>query len=375
MKNSIVIAHDKLIEHGGSEVVLKILVDILKPKYVVTTVVKNKVLWESYLGVKIVSPRIFKFIKTDVLFRLAYPAICFLSKFVRYNLNGSDLFLYSSTAAKHLVFYNFNKRVFYSNFPLKVFRDKTKYLGGNYNSFKKRILTFYLFLSWKIELSIISEFSKVFVISQDTKNAYLEYYPEAFQASDIEIIHLPVERVIKNPVIRKFSNRSSVQFLLITRLYSEKSLIPFIDKFTSELGRHSLRVIGAGPLLETMRERYAKSNVHFLGFVDEETKDQELKNADALIFPTKQEWSMTVIEANTRGLLCFMVDCPSSREINTIISGSDKAPNIIYDERIDMGSLINDLNCGYDLMETYEKKIETYFSSERFSEELWNILK
>jgi len=373
--NPIIIAHDKLIEHGGAEVVLKILVDILKPEYVIVTVIKDKIEWEKYLGVKIISPCAFRFIRTDFLFRLTYPAICFFSRFIRYNLHNSDLFLYSSTAAKHLAFYNYKKRLFYSNFPLKVFRDKAKYLSGKDNILKNKILSLYLFLSWKVELFSMSKFSKIFVISQDAKKAYLEYYPNTFQNSDIEVIYLPVERSMVTPIKRNFSNNDTVHFLLITRLYSEKSLVPFLDQFVRQLGRHSLRVIGAGPLLGVMREKYSDSNVNFLGFTDEETKEEELKAADALIFPTKQEWSMTVIEANIRGLLCFMVDCPASREINTIISGSLERPNIIYDDHINTETLIADLNQGYRQIIEYHKEIKTHFSPERFAEDLRTILK
>ena len=110
--NPIIIAHDKLIEHGGAEVVLKILVDILKPEYVIVTVIKDKIEWEKYLGVKIISPCAFRFIRTDFLFRLTYPALCFFSRFIRYNLHNSDLFLYSSTAAKHLAFIIIKKDYF-----------------------------------------------------------------------------------------------------------------------------------------------------------------------------------------------------------------------------------------------------------------------
>ena len=88
MKNGIVIAHDKLIELGGSEVILKILVNTLDPKYVITTAVRDKEKWESYLGVKIISPVLFKFIRTDFVFRLLYPLVCCLSKYLKYDING-----------------------------------------------------------------------------------------------------------------------------------------------------------------------------------------------------------------------------------------------------------------------------------------------
>ena len=375
MKNDIVISHDKLIELGGSEVILKILVNTLHPQYVLTTSVKDKQKWERYLGVKIVSPYIFKFIKTDLLFRLLYPLICYFSKYLKYDLKGCDLFIYSSTSAKHITFHNYNRKVLYSNFPLKVLRDQSKYLGENATFIKRFLLLSYISFTRRIENSTMEKFNSIYVISQDSKDAYLKYYPKNFNKENAGIIHLPVETVKKKREKKKFAEGETISFLLISRLYNEKGIIPFLDGFLSNIGNHTLRVIGTGPLLTKMRERYAGQNVKFLGFLDDNEKNRELYRADLLIFPTKQEWSMTVIEANVRGVLCLVVNCSASREINAIISGVESEPNIIYDQCIKMDSLTNDLNTGYDALEKYEKKIDYYFSPKRFSSELLRNLK
>lgn len=375
MKNDIVIAHDKLIELGGSEVILKILVKTLRPQYVLTTTVRDKQKWERYLGVKIVSPYVFNFINTDLQFRLLYPLICYFSKYLKYDLKGFDLFIYSSTSVKHITFHNYNRKVLYSNFPLKVLRDQSKYLGENVTFIKRFLLLSYIIFTRRIENSTMEKFNNIYVISQDSKDAYLKYYPKKFNKENVGIIHLPVEKAKKKRKRKKFLEGETISFLLISRLYNEKGIIPFLDEFLSTIGNHALRVIGTGPLLTKMRERYAGKNVKFLGFLDEEEKNRELCRADLLIFPTKQEWSMTVIEANVRGVLCAMLNCPASREINTIISSIESEPNIVFDQSIEMDTLTNDLNNGYDALEKYEKKIDFYFSPKRFGSELLKNLK
>ena len=115
-----IIYHDKLIEHGGSEVVLEELVSFFKPMKIITTCVRNLPSWESKFNTTIEHPWFLKLINSQKLYIIFYPFICLSLLFYKpRTIKGVSIIVYSSTAAKFISTSGAYNAVLYSNFPAK----------------------------------------------------------------------------------------------------------------------------------------------------------------------------------------------------------------------------------------------------------------
>ena len=72
------------------------------------------------------------------------------------------------------------------------------------------------------------------------------------------------------------------------RISKEKGLEELIDSFlNSELSNLSLKILGNGPLLNYLKNKYPQSNVEFLGEVDNTQSLEIIKNSTAVVTATK----------------------------------------------------------------------------------------
>ena len=72
------------------------------------------------------------------------------------------------------------------------------------------------------------------------------------------------------------------------RISKEKGLEELIDFFlNSELSNLSLKILGNGPLLNYLKNKYPQSNVEFLGEVDNTQSLEIIKNSTAVVTATK----------------------------------------------------------------------------------------
>ncbi len=72
------------------------------------------------------------------------------------------------------------------------------------------------------------------------------------------------------------------------RISKEKGLEELVDSFlNSELNNLSLKILGNGPLLNYLRNKYPQSNIEFLGEVDNTKSLEIIKNSRAVVTATK----------------------------------------------------------------------------------------
>lgn len=109
---------------------------------------------------------------------------------------------------------------------------------------------------------------------------------------------------IPNPVV-PFTNvripaESNAAFLFIGRLVPEKGVDTFLA--AAQLAQVKAKVIGAGPLLEPLKAQYP--DVEFTGWQDRHTIGAHLRNARAVIMPSKlrETFGLVAIESIASGI-------------------------------------------------------------------------
>jgi len=356
-KSNILIYHDKLLEYGGAEVVLETFVEKMKPAMIYTTCVSNRLFWENVYQTKIVAPSIFRFIKTQTMYRLFYPLICLLAPFFKpCNLSNSDIFVYSSTAAKFLSTSGARSTFLYSNFPAKPLIRFKDYFANSTKLDLLMPLVGATFFFWKkVELRALQKFSRIAVISKAAKAAYQNLYGIS-ALPEIKIIHCPVKNSVFNFAKKDFLKVNDFfSCVIVSRLYPEKNIEPLIS-FLAANKHIKLTVIGDGPLLEYFSSKYG-TDVIFTGFIDDLEKYSLIAESDFLLQPTIQEWSLATIESNILGTPVIGAYSDAMIEINQSVSGDDSIPNMTYKDFSDIPLLVL---CAQDRREELGKILNEY---------------
>jgi glycosyltransferase involved in cell wall biosynthesis len=131
-----------------------------------------------------------------------------------------------------------------------------------------------------------------------------------FWGRDADIVHPPVD------VDRFRIGEPGDHVLFVGELVRHKRPELAIDA-ALEAGR-PIRVVGAGPELEHLRERY-RSGVVFLGRLGDAELAAEYSSAAALVVPNVEEFGIAAVEAQAAGRPVVAVDAGGTRE--TVVPG------------------------------------------------------
>lgn len=106
----------------------------------------------------------------------------------------------------------------------------------------------------------------------------------------------------------EYEERHDVKnFIFVGRLVEQKNLPLLIDVF-NEFPDFNLNIVGFGEL-ENKLKNMARSNVHFLGAVDNKALPKIYQQNDVFILPSKSEpWGLVVEEALNNGLPVIVSD-------------------------------------------------------------------
>lgn len=331
-----IIVHDKLLEYGGAEFVLRELVVGLRPDYVFSPCVDDIEKWQRFYGCSIKTIKIFRFINSQRRYRMFYPVLALVLLFLKIKApDGSPKLYYSSSLGKYVNFTGSGKCFLYSNFPFKGVVNTKSYLK---NASVVRALLVMLLVSpmRALEKLALKKFERLSVISESAKQAYETNLSQRVD----QVIHCPVD--VRNlSVINTPRHTGTKNILIICRLYVEKG-VEAVLQLLHDMEGISTEVIGDGPELEYYRKLFP--NISFLGFVDEEVKIVRMQEADILINPTAQEWSLTTVEANCSGRAVLSAKCDAIAEINRCISGRSDGPNLVFQSDLsDLKGALNEL--------------------------------
>lgn len=115
------------------------------------------------------------------------------------------------------------------------------------------------------------------------------------------------------------ASKTSFTFLYVGRVVSVKNIGLLLDAFAETFGSSndvSLRIVGAGDLLDTYKERFGHfDNIVFVGPKHGEDLREEYGSASAFVLPSIFEpWGLVVNEAMAAGLPVIVSDKVGARE-------------------------------------------------------------
>ncbi len=117
-------------------------------------------------------------------------------------------------------------------------------------------------------------------------------------------------------------------YLCAGRVSEEKGVEDFCKAITEVQKSVDIRgqVVGVGPLLDTLKQKYPK--IEFVGWVDGAQLTKYYQTARVLVFPSicNEGSPLTIPEALSAGLPCIVTDCTSATE--TITDGIN---GLVYD--------------------------------------------
>jgi len=135
-----------------------------------------------------------------------------------------------------------------------------------------------------------------------------------FYHRDSSVVYPPVDTSFYNP--KKEEIKKDSYFLFVGRFVPYKKADLVIEAF-NKLGIE-LRVIGTGPE-ENKLKKIAKDNVKFLGRASDKVLFENLKSAQAVIFPSEEDFGIVPVEAMACGTAVISYGVGGATE--TVISG------------------------------------------------------
>lgn len=210
-------------------------------------------------------------------------------------------------------------------------------------------------LNKKIEYAIsISDFSEK--ILRKTLNPNI----------DISRIYNPIELNEEESLVEPSKNK---YYLYVGRISKEKGVDIFC-KAIADLGYEGI-VVGDGSEKEKLEKEY--KDITFTGWKEKKEVNEYMKNAKALIFPSKwyEGAPLTIIEAMSMGLPCIVSNnCAGKEFIENEVSG------IIFDGNVES---LKDKIIKYERMNikrisecAYERYIKIPFQKESYFKNLMN---
>lgn len=286
----VALVHDFLVKLGGAERVLQVLSEMF-PKAPIFTLFYD----ESKVG------DVFPADKVKCSFLQKYPGFLrkryrfLINKFPRaveeFDFSDYDLVISSNTAFSHGIITPVNtKHLCYCHSPMRYAWDwANEYREENSIKGLKTLLYAPLMKYLRKWDFLAADRADAFIAnSRNVKNRISKYYK-----MDSEVIYPPVD-------IDRFrvSDKHSGYFLIVSTLTPYKKIDLAVSLF-NKIGR-KLVIIGDGPQREYL-ENIAGDNIDFLGFKDDETVTEYMKNCRALIFPGEEDFGMTPVEAMACG--------------------------------------------------------------------------
>jgi len=291
----VALVYDRVNKWGGAERVLIALHKIFPDAPLYTSVYhREKAGWAKVFDVKSSFLQKFPFSRSH---HELYATLMPLA-FEGFNFDEYDLVIsVTSEAAKGIITKPGTLHICYCLTP-------TRYLWSGYDEyFKNPILRFlskpvvgYL-KAW--DRIAAQRPDKMIAISEEVKKRIKKYYDR-----DSEIIYPPISlpttdyslQQNKKAVISSQSTNSF--FLIVSRLVPYKKIDLAIKVFNKL--NLPLKIIGKGSQ-ESKLKAIANPNIEFLGYLTDEELVKYYKGCRALIFPGKEDFGLTTVEAQSFG--------------------------------------------------------------------------
>ena len=287
----IALVQDQLLTPAGSERVFLYLTQEFAEADVYTLAYNAETTWPEFKGLRIRTSWLNALIRTHGQFKLWFPVSTYVMQW--WDLRSYDLVITSSaTVAKYVRRIN-APHLCYCYFPTRAIWDTRSYFGAT-RGLKTRIFESILSYLKKRDREAAEGVTRFVAISQITRSAIQKNY-----GRDSVVVPSPID-------FDRFAEHAGTPkedfYLLVSRLETWKA-VDYAVKAFNDLGR-SLKIVGAGPDKARLQEM-AKSNVEFLGKVDDAALALLYARARAVVFTPVLEYGLVPLEANAAGTPCI----------------------------------------------------------------------
>lgn len=279
----IAIIHDYLCGVGGSERVFQYICEEFAEADIYTLSINCNITLPYFSHKKINTTYLNYFVRSMRAFRLAFPLATRAMGSI--DLSAYDLVLSSSaTVAKYVNVPN-GIHVCYCYIPTRALWQTEEYFKS---SFVKFLISPFLGYLRKQDINAASKINFFIAISENTRDHIKRTY-----SRESIVLNCPIDlsQFKQSPI-------KGDHFLLVSRLEQWKRVDYAVEAF-NKLGL-PLRIIGTGKEESRLKE-VAKSNISFLGQVDDITLASEYAKAKAVIFTPSLEYGLVPLESVASG--------------------------------------------------------------------------
>ncbi|PIR03498.1 MAG: glycosyl transferase [Candidatus Magasanikbacteria bacterium CG11_big_fil_rev_8_21_14_0_20_39_34] len=356
----IALVHDYLAQDGGAERVVKTFHEIW-PEAPIFVLFHDKNKIDSFENLQIRESFLSKFPFVCDHYQWYLPLMPLATE--HHDLRGYDVVLSSTSAfAKGVITDPGTIHICYCHTPTRyLWTDTHEYIRDlKYNKLVKIFLPKLVHKLRIWDRMSVDRVDHFVANSQTVQQRIQKYYRR-----DATVIYPPVN-------VEEYSVSSEIGDYFITggRLAAYKRFDLVIQVF-NRLG-WPLKIFGSGPGWWNDVKKHAKSNIEFLGRVDEKEKAKLLSRARAFIHPQVEDFGITPVESMASGCPVIAFGEGGARE--TIIAG--KTGLFFYEQTWE--ALFDLLLRKFDAAAFDRHAIREHalhFSTERFIEEMTGLLK
>lgn len=318
----IALIHEWISDLGGSEKVLKELISLLPDYHLFTLFYKENSLVD--LGIdptRVTASFLNKIRGISKIYRSLLPI--FPTAIESLNLSGYDIIFSSShISAKGVIPKPYQTHICYCHTPARYLWDmsneylRMKGLDRAPFSLMSHMALNYLRL-WDVSTS--NRVDYFIANSEYTKSRIKKYYNR-----DAVVIYPPVD------TDKFYPSPKGDYFLFLSRLVPYKRGDLAIKTFSRI--KEQLIVVGDGPEKKKLM-KIATKNVKFTGYLPDEEVARYLSGARALIYPSEEDFGITMVEALASGTPVIAFARGGASEIVRDIKKSDSPTGILFEEQ------------------------------------------
>jgi len=362
----IALVHEWISHIGGSEKVLKELINLFLDSNIYTLFYKKENL--KFLNIdekKIHTSFLNRIMGIHHIYRSLLPL--FPTAIESLDMSGYDIIFSSShIAAKGVIPKPYQIHICYCHTPARYLWDmsseylKSKGLDRGIRSVISHSLLNYLRL-WDISTS--NRVDYFIANSTYTRRRIKKYYNR-----DSEVIHPPVE------VERFYKSPKKDYFLFLSRLVPYKRGDLAIKAFKNL--KEKLIVAGDGPEYKRLK-RIATKNIEFTGYLSDEEVARFISEARALIYPSEEDFGITMVEALASGTPVIAFRRGGASDIIQDIKDYDKPTGILFEDQSE-DSIRQAIQIFIEKEDRFNPEVliesSKRFSSDRFKREIKDFL-
>lgn len=357
----VALVHDALINKGGAERVFKIFCEIFPKATIYTSIYFEDKTFSFFKDRKINTTPLQRYISNEYQFKLLFP----LANYFMYslNLNDYDIVLSSSTTFGKYVKSIGGKHICYCYTPFRFLWDPQSY-GINKKSVKYKFIKPFLSLFKKWDYEVSQGIDYFIAMTDQMKIRIKKIYNR-----DSIVLPPPIES--KKYV---FSDSNENYFLVVSRHEPYKKVDLVIKAFNKL--KLPLRVIGVGTMSDSLKN-IAQENIIFHGLVNESELIDLYSKAIALVFPQKEDYGLTPLEANASGkpVICYGFGGVETTMVPYNGQNIEKATALFFyhqtvDDLIDAVKKFNKLNFNPESLRLNAKKFDVL----NFKRDIYNYI-